>query len=790
MKDRQKQILQLLVTSESLLKIEDIARTFSIGRRTVSRDLDTLERWLSLRGVVLERKPSQGVRINSLGKDMQSLLSDLHSRDQFIETLAAPVRQNLILLYLLFANREVKISEIANTFFVSDTSVWKDLHQIDQDILPLDLQLDRMKGVGIRLSGPEQTQRLHFIRVLTRLFSSRTIIPFLYGRPTDPDAAPGTPGRAPGGSPGGSQPGRTNRNDPATSFAGTPASPEAGRPGGTGKKDPRASVSGAQAASDSAPHPGQAGWDAASVSQNPGKPRTLEEERLTMILRRMQFPEHRDAVMSLIHRLSEAVGYQFTMSGEVLLFFYLQLSYHRIKSGALVNRLTRRGLVYLHTPDHPAGHPGLHLLDQTSRTLQELCTRFFNGRLPEEEAQLLAVILTVQEVGDSISDPDFETLKRQGSPWENAYALTPPEVLAQGRRIAEEFGQLDRRLYYLNEELIQRFSHSMAALCTRITYGIPYWHGDWGRPGGEHWHRREKTAVLTRTLRSLGITDPDPRDVEYLLLHFQALANMGLEGSSLRPRCLVCCFEGIGLAAYLQTILSQEFPELDLVESTAVYKIRQSYLEDHHIDLVLSTFPIEDIKTPVIPIELPLNRQTIQNQVSRAIQGMQTSLGSSPPPSPDQALPAAVQHQPDFQTIWGFINGFRVLVHSGETGEESLLHHIARSCTRTLGDCLILEGDLNARELLGPLHIPELDLRIFHCKSRAVTEPQAGIITQAPQNPCLYLLAPNPCPESQRRLLSRVTVSLIESPAFAKAILSGEIHTIRRELLTIYRDLL
>lgn len=754
MKDRQKQILQLLVTSESLLKIEDIARTFSIGRRTVSRDLDTLERWLSLRGVVLERKPSQGVRINSLGKDVQSLLSDLHSRDQFIETLAAPVRQNLILLYLLFANREVKISEIANTFFVSDTSVWKDLHQIDQDILPLDLQLDRMKGVGIRLSGPEQTQRLHFIRVLTRLFSSRTIIPFLYGRPTDPDGAPGNP----------------------------EASPEAGRPGRTAKNDPTAS--------DAAPPPGQGGRDASSVSHNPGKPRTLEEERLTMILRRMQFPEHRDAVMSLIHRLSEAVGYQFTMSGEVLLFFYLQLSYHRIKSGALVNRLTRRGLVYLHTPDHPAGHPGLHLLDQTSRTLQELCTRFFNGRLPEEEAQLLAVILTVQEVGDSISDPDFETLKRQGSPWENAYALTPREVLAQGRRIAEEFGQLDRRLYYLNEELIQRFSHSMAALCTRITYGIPYWHGDWGRSGGEHWHRREKTALLTRTLRSLGITDPDPRDVEYLLLHFQALANMGLEGSSLRPRCLVCCFEGIGLAAYLQTILSQEFPELDLVESTAVYKIRQSYLEDHHIDLVLSTFPIEDIKTPVIPIELPLNRQTIQNQVSRAIQGMQTSLGSSPPAPPDQALPATVQHQPDFQAIWSFINGFRVLVHSGETVKESLIHHIARSCTQTLGDCLILEGDLNAREELGPLHIPELNLSIFHCKSRAVTEPQAGIITQAPQNPCLYLLAPNPCPESQRRLLSRVTVSLIESPAFAKAILSGEIHTIRRELLTIYRDLL
>ena len=123
MKDRQKRMLRFLLTNQSILRIDDLAETFAVGKRTVSRDLDVIERWISLRGGLLERKPNHGIQVITFGKDPADLLQILNTPESYIETLPAAGRRDLILLFLIFNNREIKIAEIAHTFFISDTSV-------------------------------------------------------------------------------------------------------------------------------------------------------------------------------------------------------------------------------------------------------------------------------------------------------------------------------------------------------------------------------------------------------------------------------------------------------------------------------------------------------------------------------------------------------------------------------------------------------------------------------------------------------------------------------------------
>ncbi|MDA3812086.1 MAG: HTH domain-containing protein [Spirochaetaceae bacterium] len=96
MKDRQKRILRFMLLNKGILQIDDLAEAFSIGRRTVSRDLDVLDKWLSLRGSRLERKQNHGIQVMIFGNDPQELLEVINKPDSFLETLSPSVRQKLI----------------------------------------------------------------------------------------------------------------------------------------------------------------------------------------------------------------------------------------------------------------------------------------------------------------------------------------------------------------------------------------------------------------------------------------------------------------------------------------------------------------------------------------------------------------------------------------------------------------------------------------------------------------------------------------------------------------------
>ncbi|NCC66516.1 MAG: HTH domain-containing protein, partial [Spirochaetia bacterium] len=112
MKERQKKLLRLLLANEGFLRIDDLASSFMVGKRTISRDLDSIESWLSMRGSMLERKQSNGIRILSFGRTNLELLTLLNTTNSFFESLPASTRQLLIHLSLIFHNREVKISEL------------------------------------------------------------------------------------------------------------------------------------------------------------------------------------------------------------------------------------------------------------------------------------------------------------------------------------------------------------------------------------------------------------------------------------------------------------------------------------------------------------------------------------------------------------------------------------------------------------------------------------------------------------------------------------------------------
>lgn len=674
MKDRQKRMLRLLLLNEGSLLIDDIAKTFSVGRRTVSRDLDVLEKWLSLKGAKLERKQNLGIQVLCLGTKSSDLIEMINKPDSYLESMPQQKRQNLLLLYLLFQNREIKISHMANTFFISDTSVWNDLNHIENSFDDNTIVLERMKGVGIRLHGPEAYTRMKFLSTMMEIFSSRTIIPHLYSLKESRDT-------------------------------------------------------------------------------------TMEINQFNMLMERLRFPVGNSAVLDQIQYAVGTLGYSFTMSGEALLYFYLQLTIHRIKSGAMI--------------EHYESFRCSPVFSQLSRSiLGNLLERVFSGPLPEGEIAQLGMMLQVLEIGDlkSIRFSNFETMIDQ-----------PVKDLT--KRMIERFGELDKQLYYLNRHMEDVLNLSIASLIIRLENNIPYWHGDWGSFASEEWGREEKEKCLADLLKECCDLVASSRDLEYILILFQSLVISESEVPPRKIRCLVCCFEGIGLASYLQSVLQREIKGINVIEATAVFKIRQEYIDEKGIELLISTFPVSDINIPVINVSLPLNKEKIKSDVSALLPQLSTGHILEEDRN-DKKI--------SFHEVLNLIENFKLFTMNDSENIKEIIHSLSGNLTSTLLKSGQLEKDFKRREDLGTLEFEDFGIRVLHCRSGAVDGPQAGVVDfpGGKRSRILFMVAPDPCPEQIRKLLSVITISFLENSLFRHSVITGTLNSIRKNLMDIYKELI
>ncbi|SIQ12537.1 transcriptional antiterminator, BglG family [Alkalispirochaeta americana] len=171
MEDRFPLILQLLSGETDYITIERIAEITGAGVRTIHRDIERLERSLALRGIRLERRRGYGVRlIDALPGDFSPGVADHPARAG-----VASRRPFLILLYLIASGRWIKISELAHSLMVSDSSVSSDLSVLEPHLAP-GVGIGRQKGVGVRLECDEYRARMLFLSVFPRIFPRNLVV--------------------------------------------------------------------------------------------------------------------------------------------------------------------------------------------------------------------------------------------------------------------------------------------------------------------------------------------------------------------------------------------------------------------------------------------------------------------------------------------------------------------------------------------------------------------------------------------------------------------------------------
>lgn len=172
MKARVRTILELLDSRSGYITIGEIAEATGAGARTIHRDLESLSRSLGLRGIRLERRRGHGVRL--IDPLPENLTAEGFGKPA-AEAASAAERPLLILQYLIAAGDWIKLSELAHTFFVSDSSVSSDLSALEGE-LPAELHIERHKGIGARVTGSELAARMCFLASFPSLFPPYTLI--------------------------------------------------------------------------------------------------------------------------------------------------------------------------------------------------------------------------------------------------------------------------------------------------------------------------------------------------------------------------------------------------------------------------------------------------------------------------------------------------------------------------------------------------------------------------------------------------------------------------------------
>lgn len=166
-------ILKCIINSNSPITIKDIAEKFNISTRTIRYDLDIIDKYLKeILSKKLIRKPNEGISIE-LSKEETNKICNLFKKiNDYDYVLSQNERIVYIICELLRKNDYITISNIADKMCVSRGTINNDLKLVKKWLEKNNIELESIKGRGIKAIGEERE-----IRKLTSslLFESNDI---------------------------------------------------------------------------------------------------------------------------------------------------------------------------------------------------------------------------------------------------------------------------------------------------------------------------------------------------------------------------------------------------------------------------------------------------------------------------------------------------------------------------------------------------------------------------------------------------------------------------------------
>lgn len=153
---RQVSILRDLISADDFVTSETLASHYSVSTKTIYSDLSVISKEIGELSSKLERVPRRGVRL-LIDDGEKGRLGDLIHTFQGEEDDNIP-REFVLLKNLFFGDGSIDIVDWSVKYFVSETSVRRDIDKLEARLEPYGFRLEKHHG-QIKLSGKEQEIR-------------------------------------------------------------------------------------------------------------------------------------------------------------------------------------------------------------------------------------------------------------------------------------------------------------------------------------------------------------------------------------------------------------------------------------------------------------------------------------------------------------------------------------------------------------------------------------------------------------------------------------------------------
>ncbi len=487
--------------------------------------------------------------------------------------------------------------------------------------------------------------------------------------------------------------------------------------------------------------------------------------RPARLLATLGFEADRESLLEAITGAESRLGYRFSWNDLALLFLYLAIATRRAALGP-----AGAGLLL---PNLPPSVP-----ESVARRLWLACASgaacaadASGASADETEIRALALFLSALEPGEiresNRCHPDIDR--------------AVSALLAGLEREKSPLYSFDSRLFHT---LRVGLSGLVYKKILQVPRNVPV-----GAQNGSGELAETLHGILAPILAALyGIT-VRAEELVSVAMTVRA-AEETLAGSRRRFRVLVTCFEGIFLAQFIAALLRAHFPEVTVVSALSCDRATDPWILANAVDLVVTTFPSGLSAAPEYVLSTPFDPASFRAEMADVLAKLGKAEGireidaegaregegatggaAAENAGPDRAIDAALQIMGNFSFVPASEAG-------PESGRTALIARIA--CGANTASAAVLQADLDRRERLGAVVLEESGIRLYHCRSRAVSEPRVGVV-----GPSCFLIAPERAPDETVRALSRVSVALIESVEFTRAIVRGEASAIRRQLFSV-----
>ena len=151
-------VLKLAELPHTWVSAAVLAQEIGVSRRTVLREMQGVEQWMSAAGFTFVRSPGQGLLLDEPPSRREEL-RELAQQGSDSDTLPKEARRQKLLCTLLGANVPQKTYTLANDLMVSEHTLGSDLDWVEQWCSPYQIALCRRPGVGIWLEGSASARR-------------------------------------------------------------------------------------------------------------------------------------------------------------------------------------------------------------------------------------------------------------------------------------------------------------------------------------------------------------------------------------------------------------------------------------------------------------------------------------------------------------------------------------------------------------------------------------------------------------------------------------------------------